>query len=497
MNPPEAQDKKAMSVSAGAATMVAMRWSDRLLGLLSTLVLARLLAPEDFGVIALASVVIELIDVLLDMGVATTLVQNLRATRRDYHAAWTLRLIQFVIGAVLVAACAPLAANYFHDPRIGPVMQVLAVATLISGFENIGIVAFQKNMQFGMDFRFFFYKRVISVAVTLAAAVVLQSYWALVIGTIVLRISGVALSYAMHPMRPRLDFSGIRAILSFSMWNVMRSIGAHLNENADRLIVGRRVSTGMMGQYSMASDIAALPSTELLMPIGRVLLPAFVKEKEDPARLRETFLLALGIQALVGIPAGAGLALVAPELVAAMLGDRWKAAIPFVQIMGVINVATAISASGACLLLAIGRPKVVAINAWLQVLLFLACAVWLIPHEGAVGVALLRLAVAGLGLASFVFLLVRELPALRLMDLVDAVWRPCIGAALMWLALSMLPLPGGMPVVLQLLWKVVLGAGVFIAAILALWLLSGRGDGPESYLLGKVREWLRLKPQGA
>lgn len=491
------EQKRPMSVSAGVIIMVAMRWSDRLIGMVSTLVLARLLLPDDFGIIAMASVVIELIDVLVDMGVATTLIQNRNATKRDYDIAWTLRLLQCVVTALLIWLLAPFAADYFHDARISPVMRVLTLATVISGLENIGVVSFQKNLQFGMDFRFFFFKRLVSFVVTLVAAWATHNYWALVIGTLTLRFSGVMLSYAMHPMRPCLNFSGIKAILSFSTWNLLRSIASHLNENADRLIIGRRVNTVVMGQYTLSSEIAAIPSTELLAPVNRVMLPAFVNVKDDPAQLRATFLLALGIQAMVGIPAGTGLVMVAPELVLTLLGEKWIAAAPFVQVMGAINIATALSASGACVLLALGRQKIVAVNTWLQIILFLAAAIVLIPHQGAMAVALLRLGVAGLGLFSFVYLLTRELPGMHTAAFIEVVWRPCAAAALMCLVLHAVPMSGGLPVALQLAWKVTIGAAVFIAAVLTFWAIAGCHDGPERYLLDKAKLWLRFNTQGA
>jgi lipopolysaccharide exporter len=464
-----------------------MRWSDRLIGLVSTVILARLLVPEDFGVVAMASLVIGLIDVLFDMGVNVTLIQNRNAQQEDYNAAWTLRLIQSTIAASLVLIVADPAASYFNDPRVTSVIRVLAVALVLSGCENIGTVTFQKKREFGVEFRFFFIRRVSGFAITLLGAWLLRSYWALVIGTLGGRLVGVALSYAMHPMRPRLSFSRMKPMLSFSTWNLLRGIAGYLNENLHRVVVGGRENTAVMGSYTLGSDIAAMPSSELVAPLGRVLFPMFVEMADDPAKLKRGFLLALGVQTLVAVPAAAGLALVANELVQALLGEKWMAAVPFIQIMGAINIIIAIGSSGASMLLALGRARFIAVNAWASVLAFATLAVFAFPHAQAAGIATLRLAVASCSLLIFIYLVKRALPIVRSRDMLSSIVRPCLASVVMTLVLLVLPSMDPWAMIVQLLFKVLVGAAVYVLAVGALWRAAGCPDGAESYLLEKGR----------
>ena len=235
---------RTVSPSRGAVIVVGMRWTDRLVGLASTVILARLLLPEDFGLIAMASIVIGLIDVLLDFGVNVALIHNKQATQEDFDTAWTLRLAQSALAAAIVYVAAEPAAAYFRDPRVVPVIQVLSLALLLSGFENIGTVTFQKRREFGVEFRFFFIRRISAFVITIVAAWLLRSYWALVIGTLSGRAVGVALSYAMHPMRPRISLARIGPLLSFSSWNLLRGIAGYLNENgAGRLLRDAKLYT--------------------------------------------------------------------------------------------------------------------------------------------------------------------------------------------------------------------------------------------------------------
>ena len=250
-----------------------MRWTDRLIGLASTLVLARLLLPDDFGIVAMASVVVGLIDTLLDLGVGSALIQNKDAAREEFDTAWTLRLMQAVLAAVSIWLLAPLAAEYFRDTRVLDVIRVMAFAILIGGFENIGIVAFQKNMEFGRDFQFFFFRRIAGFVVTIALAFWLHSYWAMVVGAIVGRIVGVAISYWLHDYRPRFSLVRLKEIWSFSQWILIRNLGDYGVMQVDKFLVGRRTDASTMGSYALADEIASMPSTELLAPLSRVLFP--------------------------------------------------------------------------------------------------------------------------------------------------------------------------------------------------------------------------------
>ena len=196
---------KSQTILQGTVLTVAMRWTDRLIGLISTLILARLLVPEDFGIIAMASLAIGLADVMLDLGVNIALIQNRNVTQAHFNTAWTLRLIQTAIATLLVLATAPLAAEYFKNDRLQPVLQVLAFSILISGFENIGIIRFQKEMQFGAEFRFMFLRRMAGFLVTIGAAWFLHSYWALVIGTLAGRVIGVGFGTGLQHDRKLAD----------------------------------------------------------------------------------------------------------------------------------------------------------------------------------------------------------------------------------------------------------------------------------------------------
>lgn len=490
------------AILRGTVFTVAMRWTDRLIGLVSTLVLARLLLPQDFGIIAMASLVVSLADLLFDLSVHATLIQNRAPTQAHFDTAWTLTVLQGLAVAAVLQLCAPYAADYFHEPRLQSVVRVLALSVLLNGLENIGVVNFQKQMQFGRDFALLFCKRFGGLLVTVLCAWLLRSYWALVLGSLGGRLVGVLCSYAMHPMRPRLSLARWREILGVSQWLLARTSGTFFEGQLHRVVVGRQESAAVLGAYSLAGDISTMPSTELLMPINRVLFPAFVQVRHAPQELKRVFLLAQGVQCLVAIPASAGLALVAAQVVPLMLGPQWAMAIPFVQILSVAYLASAMLSSTTCLLITLEQVKALALFVWGQVGVFALLAFGVFSGLQALEVAWLRLGVSLASDLALACLLVRVFAPLRLAELLRGVLRPLIGAACMAAVLLWLQSQwsdAALPALL--LAKVLVGACVYSTAVALLWHLAGRPPGAEAYVLAHLQTathsvWNKARPCG-
>jgi O-antigen/teichoic acid export membrane protein len=242
----------------------------------------------------------------------------------------------------------------------------------------------------------------------------------------------------------------------------------------------------------MAGDLSTLPSTELLMPIERVLFPAFVKVRHRPHELKRVFLLAQGVQCLVAIPASAGLALVAPELVPLMLGPQWSMAIPLVQILAVAYLASAMLSSSTCLFITLERVKALALFIWAQVGLFALLAFGLFAQAQAQQVAWLRLAVSMLSDLALAALLLQVFKPLRLRELLAGVLRPLLATATMAAGLWLLQLQWGLTETTQgsellLGAKVAIGAVLYAGTILLLWQAAGQPEGAEAYLLAQLK----------
>ena len=485
------------SIVQGVMLTVAMRWCNRLISIVSTLILARLLQPDDFGVVALAFMVLAFIQVFLEFGVGIALVQNAQATEEHFHSAWTLRLMQALAVAAMLGLGAPLGAAYFNDPRLTPVLQVLALNVLIGSFENIGIVSFQKNMQFGLELRYLVINRLATFAFVIFGAWLLRSYWAMIAAGTLGGIFTVTHSYIAHPMRPRWSTRRLRELFSVSQWLLLRNIGMYADANLHKMLVGRRTDTATMGGYALASDVAGMPSSELLQPLNRVLFPAFVQAKGDLVELKRLFLLAQSLQVLVAVPAGVFVALVAADLVPVLLGVRWASAIPFLQVLALAAVVEAIMTSPGYVILTLGRFKQVTAVVWCQVAVFVALALWWIPERNAVLIATARVIAVLVGMGIYLTLVRRVLPGLGMRELAAGTWRPLTAVAAT--ATVVLQAGGQFPAqpLPALALKLAACTVVYTGTVYLLWLLQGRPRGAEVYIAEKLAHFWRSRPDKA
>jgi O-antigen/teichoic acid export membrane protein len=469
------------AVVKGAAWSIAMRWTMRGLGLVSTVVLARLLTPADFGLMAMAMLVVAFVEAWLSFGLETALIQNQGATREHYDTAWTLRIIQSIAVAILVAATAPFAATYFKEPRVVPVIWVICLGLVVIGFSNVGVVAFRKELELHKEFRLQVSGKLIGFFIGIGAAIWLRNYWALVIGT----VSGFgvtcALSYLMHPYRPRFSLARVRELWSFSQWMLVRSIGHFAEMRADEVLVGGLGSARQMGLYNVAAELGRLPGSELAAPLNQALVPGFAKLQDDARRVAAAYLGALGAITTVTVPAGIGLALVADELVLFLMGEQWVQAAPLLVLLAISGAVRTGDSLATSFVLGTGRPRMAAAFSWLNALLLVGMALPLIGDRGAEGVALAKIA-GGIVLTIFIWIGITRVSEVAVKDIVASLWRPGVAAGLMAVAVGSVPsLSSGL--LADLILKVLVGMVSYCAALLLIWRLAGSPDGAERFFL--------------
>lgn len=320
-------------MATGASWMVVMRMFDRGLGVISTVILARLLLPSDYGLVAMAAGFAELLSLVAAFGFDSALIQRSDSARAHFDTAWTLNvLLGLLLGAALLG-CAPLVADYFSEPRLTDIMRVMAMSPILNGFCNIGTVLFRKDLNFQLEAVYMALRRILGFGVTLAAAYWFRSYWALVAGTVATALAGLVLSFVLHPYRPRLTLAERASLFGFSAWLLLNNIIRFTNTRALEIIIAKHAGSRSLGLFSVANDIASLPTSELSAPINRALFPGYARFQDDDAQLRRLVLEVFALLALVALPAGVGIAALASLLVPVMLGANWLDAVPIVQIL--------------------------------------------------------------------------------------------------------------------------------------------------------------------
>ena len=473
-----------------------MRWSTRAVGLVSTLILVRLLTPQDFGIIAMAMILVGLLELLAQMGVDLALIRNAKAERRDYDAAWTVQVLLGFGAAAILALVAPLASEYFDEPRLTLAIRLLALRALVAGFENIGTVNFRKELDFGKEFRFNVYKKLITFVITITLAAILRDYWALLIGLLMSSVAGVFLSYAMHSYRPRISFSGIGDIWSFSRWILVWRVAEFATEKLDQFIVGGLVGTSKMGGYYMAAEVSTMPTIGIVNPIGRSLYPNLAKMMHDREELGQATLNVLALAVLISMPIGFGFSAVAEHAVPILLGAQWIEIVPLMEWLAIFGPALCITAVFTQILLVTDHGKVQVACAWSHVLA-LAVALPIVGRLGGLeDVAAARTLIAWAVVPLVLWLASRVLPV-SFRDLLLVLWRPTLAAFAMFLVLEALPVHLTEIQAVQLVFEIALGALVFTACAVLLWHLSGQPHGPErDLILGLRRAAAGLRVRG-
>lgn len=476
----------------GSAWMIGWRWSIRLIGLVSTIILARLLTPADFGLVAMATLVVGLVEVFGDTGQGLAIIRHPHPKREHLDTTWTLSVCIGVALTIALFAVAPLGAAYFDEPRATLVIQFLALRTIIGSFENIGVVLFRKNQEFANDFRYLVCQKLLTFAITLSLAFALRTYWALVAGIVIGRALGVVLSYLMHPYRPRPTLVKLREIWSFSLWILISNMGGYLSEKTGEFVVGGIAGTSSMGHYNVASDVATAPTVELILPTERALFPVLATIVHDVKKLKQAYLDVLSVVAIASVSTGVGVAIVAKDMVAVVLGPQWGASASLMVWLA-LNVAVWGTCHGSITVLNVtGHARLTAMLTCLGAAM-LAPSLTLGGLVGGVeGVAMAHLAVT-LAFVPILFAKLRRAIPVSASEIVERLWRPVTAAAIMATAVRFLHPDWITMVPIRLLHDIVLGACVFTAVLTLLWLLAGQPAGVEQAGIRYLhRQWRRL-----
>ena len=466
----------------GSIWMILLRWAIRLTGLVSTVILARLLNPSDFGIVAMAMFMVGMLELLSQSGQKLAIIRHAAPTRADYDTAWTLSVLVGFFVAAAIVALAPLTSLYFHEPRVVPVMQWLALRSLLGGCENIGTTDFRRDLRFDRFFSYNVYPKLVSFLVTIGLALILRNYWALVAGIIVSQLATIVLSFVMHPYRPRFSLAKLNEIGSFSSWTLVKTIGNYLNSQLDQIAVGGAFGTVAMGRYAVAADVASSPSKELNEPMVAVLYPVMAKARAEPEKLRSIYMRAFSWSAVICLSTSVGVTMIAHDFVALVLGSKWMDVEPLMGWLALGAGVLGLSSGAYSAFDTIGKPHLGARMQWVRLLLLgLALVPITLLFRNMVAVAICRLVMTTVFIPTLLFAIGREIdisPA----EYLKALWRPVLAAGIMSIALYFLNAFLG-PGALRLFIDILAGAISFPATLLLAWQISRRPVGPETDII--------------
>jgi PST family polysaccharide transporter/lipopolysaccharide exporter len=343
--------------------MTALNVSRRALELVALLVLARLLTPDDFGLLGIALLVLTGLDRFSQLGFTSALIQNREENVDRYlDTAWSLQLLRgLILGGVTLLIAGP-AADFFNEPAVEPILQVVALTPVLAGFENPGVIYFQKDLEFHRQFVHLMSTSVVYVGVTIALAFLWGNVWALVVGKVVSEVSQTVVSYLIHGYRPRpkLDREAASELIGFGKWVTVSSIIYFLADEGDDFVVGWLLTAASLGFYRLAYRLALTPVSEVTGVVSTVMFPAYSKLQDDLRAVREAFFKTIQLTTALTFPIGVGILVVAPLFVEGVLGTEWTPMVEALQILSVYGLIISLAASFGPVWLALGRPDITA-----------------------------------------------------------------------------------------------------------------------------------------
>ncbi len=384
--------------------------SSKVLTLVATAILARLLTPAEFGVVGFATVAITYLSIAQDLGLAGALIYRREKEDRAAHVVFSLNLVLGLVLFLIGLLTAPLAASFFDEPEVASLMRVLSVTFLIAPLGSVHLILLQKEL----DFRRKMLPDVGGALVKGAASVVLAisglGVWALVLGHVAGVVVTAALAWVAIRWRPRLAFDRdlTRSLLAYGLPLFVVDLIYVVTGNIDYLIVGRVLGATALGIYTLAYRIPELLVLGVVSVLSRTMFPAFTKARDSMDSLRRGFAASIRYVVIFTTPICVGLFVVAEPLVLVMLGEDWLEVVPVLRVLAAFAWVRSLMSNDGDVYKAMGRPGFLARITGLRLAVLVPALLVATPY-GLVAVAVALLIATVLDKSLRVYLISRQL----------------------------------------------------------------------------------------
>lgn len=323
------------------------------------ILLAILLGPSEIGLYGISLLVISTADQLLNLNLKETLIQRGEEDIDSFlDTAWVINLSRGVGLAIIIILMSPTIADLFADPRVTPIVRVIALSLLLRGCFNPAVVYFRKDIEFQKEFVYKLSGSLPNFVVAVAAGYYLRSVWALIFGILAGNALQLLASYVLIDYRPRWSFDSSKAtqLMDIGKWLWATTIIGFLTLSFDDMFVGWYLGAASLGFYQVAFRLANAPASEVTSVISSVVLPMYSKLQEDRERLQIAFYSSMRLVMLIAVPMAIGIALVAKEFTLLIFGPEWSTMVPAMQIIAISSLIHAIIGMGGALFVAHGSP---------------------------------------------------------------------------------------------------------------------------------------------
>ncbi len=363
----------------------AAKYSGKTLSFVSTIILAWLLTTYDFGLAGYALLIIGFLEVFQDMGVGPALIfldENPDAT----DTAFWLSILTGTGLFLVTWLIAPFVGTFFNDLRAVPMTRVVGLVFPISSLSNVHASLLQKKLQFGRHFIPEFVRAISKGIISIVLALLGFGAWSLVLGLVGGRLLGVIAYWKTYPWRPSLRFDRRYAgkLLGYGFDIIVLSAVGALLANVDYLFVGRFLGTVALGIYKLAFIIPDYLINQITDVLGGVIFPVFTKVRDEVHTLSQAFVSTVRYIALISIPLGLGLALVAEPLVLTFFSEKWIEAIPVIRAISIYALVDSVAYGSGAIFKAQGKVRLITIMAVVRTLLMIPSIWWALSTYGTI-----------------------------------------------------------------------------------------------------------------
>ena len=327
----------------------------------TAVLLARLLAPDDYGLAAIALVFSSLVLVFSDLALGAAVVQRKHLSEDDRCSAFWMSVGAGVVFMLAGVALSQPIAAFYGEPQVAALCAVMSATFLITSLATTHESLLLREMAFAKLER----RMMVATAAGAVAGVVVgvhtRDAWAIVAQQLVQATTSAILLWAFSPWRPRfrVSLASLRSLGSFSAYLVGHRLLYYLHRNADNILIGRYVGAAALGAYALAYNIMMVPLARIAGPIQKVLGPALSRMQDEPERIAVAWVRVVRLLALVSAPALMGMVVVAPDFVAVLLGDAWAPAVPLVQVLAWVGLLQALQSVNTDILQARGKTSTI------------------------------------------------------------------------------------------------------------------------------------------
>lgn len=427
-NPGDSLTQRAIS---GGFWVFLLRIVQQLFSLGRLFILARILSPTDFGLMGVALLTMATLETFSQTGFQTALIQKRENIEPYLDSAWTFLILRgFALFAILYLI-APYAAAFFGAPEAEPIIQVIGVSVLLQAFTNIGVLYFQKELEFNKQFVYQFVGTLADFIVAVSAVLILQNVWALAFGLIAGNAVRCVASYVVHPYRPHiaLDIAKVKDLFGFGKWVFGSGVLVFLVTQGDDILVGKLVGVTALAFYQMAYQISNMPATEVTHVISQVMFPVYSKLQQNRSRLKDAYLQTLKLTAFVSFFVTGVIFALAPDFTLLFLGEKWMPMVPAIQVLVFAGLIRSIAATAGSIFIAVGKPEIDTRLQIIRLLVLVICIFPFIAMWGIVGASfavLLSIFISNIGFCIGAL----KITQCRVMDFVKAIVLPATGVIL-------------------------------------------------------------------